>query len=270
MTQGAVIFAYDTDIHYTAIAQEAGRRIQQYLDIPVTLITDSSSDATGSWDHVIRCERASGSDRYWADRMLTIPWHNGGRSQAWHLSPYDRTLLIDADFWLGSDRLAEIMQGPQSLACHRSSINLPQPGTVEIKTLGRKAMDQWWATVVIFDRSDFSRDVFDCWSMIEQHYGHYADMFGFSPAQFRNDYALSLALLMCSGHVISRSLEIPWPLLNVEPKAVVEHQDGKWSVSWRALSKDRPAGRIMIQDQDVHFMGKHYLEQFVEKSCPIS
>lgn len=264
MTQGAVIFAYDNRIKYTRIAQEAARRIQHHLDLPVSLITDSTDVDPFQWDRVIMATRSQGPRRHWPDRDRVGYWHNGGRAQAWALSPYDRTLLIDADCWLASDRLDLIMRGDQPLACHRSAINLPTPGTVEIKTLGRKAVDQWWATVVVFDRSDFSEDVFRCWQMIEQHYTHYADMFGFSSAMFRNDYALSLALLMANGHIMPDWAEIPWPMINVEPNAQVEDEDMGWSVSWGAVGTQRSAGRILIQDQDVHFMCKNYLEKFLD------
>ena len=40
MTIGALLYAFDSDITYTKIAIECATRIQKYLDIPVTLVTD--------------------------------------------------------------------------------------------------------------------------------------------------------------------------------------------------------------------------------------
>ena len=45
MTVGALLFAFDSEIKYTKLAVECAKRIKQYLDIPVTLVTDKSINA---------------------------------------------------------------------------------------------------------------------------------------------------------------------------------------------------------------------------------
>ena len=37
MNTGALLFAFDSEIKYTKLAIECAKRIQQYLDIPVSL-----------------------------------------------------------------------------------------------------------------------------------------------------------------------------------------------------------------------------------------
>ena len=84
----------------------------------------------------------------------------------------------------------------------------------------------WWATVVVFDKSQFSKDVFSMWQMVEQNYHHYANVFQFDGRKFRNDYALSIALLVANGNTVPEHCNIPWPLVNVEPAIEVSLDEG--------------------------------------------
>jgi hypothetical protein len=60
------------------------------------------------------------------------------------------------------------------------------------------AIPQAWATVLIFNKSQFSRAVFAHWRMIQQNYEYYRALMS-RPEHFRNDYALSLALHTMNG-----------------------------------------------------------------------
>ncbi len=267
-TQGALIFAFDGRIKYTTIAQEAARRVRQYLHVPTTLVTDVPLQDPHDFDQVITIERPPGTHRYWQDRDRSAIWHNRSRYQAWDLSPYDRTLLIDADYWLCSDRISVLMHSRQPLLCHKTALDLPSPGQTITQRFAKKPLDQWWATAVIFDRSEYCQDIFRCWGMIDENYDHYAAMFGFSGETFRNDYALSLSILMCNGHITSGATEIPWPLINIMPDATVTEKDHGWEVSWTPRREKKTPGRVIMYDLDLHFMCKNYLEHYVNSRIP--
>lgn len=245
MTQGVVIFATGDDIDYARIAKEAARRVEHFLALPVTVLSGDTSS------HGIR---------FWQDSGQQTRWYNSGRCRVWDLSPYDTTIMIDADYWLHSDRLKTLMHSDQDFQCHLRALEIPRPGVVAEKTFGNLHQPMAWATVVKFRRTRFSQDVFECWNMIEQNYGHYAQLFNFSPSPFRNDYALSLALLMCNGHVMPNQVDIPWPLINVLPEARIDNEQGIWKISWQALQdREMRNFRIAVKDQDLHLMGKSQL-----------
>ena len=42
MTVGALLYAFNSDINYTKIALECANRIREYLDIPVSIVTDTT------------------------------------------------------------------------------------------------------------------------------------------------------------------------------------------------------------------------------------
>jgi hypothetical protein len=117
----------------------------------------------------------------------------------------------------------------------------------------------WWATVVIFDRnSNFTQDVFDVWKMVEQNYQHYANLFGFKSKQYRNDYALSIALLLCNGNVHPQQCELPWPLLNVDTEVEVSNINNTWWIEYTNANRKK---KICVKNHDLHIMCKSYLEK---------
>ena len=95
MSTGALIYATNGDIEYTRIAEECSRRVEQYLNIPVTVV-EGSNTVTGK--------------RAWADCNAPVAWRNSGRCNALEDSPYERTLLIDADYWIASDCLNSLLR----------------------------------------------------------------------------------------------------------------------------------------------------------------
>ena len=229
MTTGALLFAFDSEIKYTKLAVECAKRIKQYLDIPVTLVTNIKLD-TNIFENQILVAKPDGKNkRYWTDTGAVTSWYNFGRNSAIDLTPYDRTLLIDIDYIVNSDSLRSLLNCTQPFLCHQYVHNADL-SKCQIITLGSKNTQMWWATVVVFDKSVFSQDVFDCWKMVEQNYKHYANLFGFDYNNFRNDFALSIALLIANGNTIPDQCDIPWPLLTANADIPVTYKDNRLSL----------------------------------------
>ena len=83
MTTGVLIYATDGDINYTKLATYASFCVEKHLNLPVTIVQGNSSVT---------------SRRNWADCETSVLWKNSGRYNAVHDSPYDKTILLDADF----------------------------------------------------------------------------------------------------------------------------------------------------------------------------
>jgi len=248
MTTGALVYATDGDIQYTRIAEECARRVEQYLNIPVTIVLGNSA-ITGK--------------RSWADCDTAVEWRNSGRCNALEDSPYERTLLIDADYWIASDCCKHLLNATGSFYAYniRMYINEPHAKT---ETFGTLKTPMWWATVCVFDRSQFTQDVFECWQMIEHNYDHYANLFHFNRHPFRNDFALSMALLVVNGGEYP-DCAIPWPLVNVPDSCEIALDDKKWTMGYTVYENDQhKQKRITVQNQDLHIMGKRNLEKLLE------
>jgi hypothetical protein len=252
MTVGALLFAFDSEIKYTKLAVECATRIKKYLDIPVSLVTDINLE-TDVFDQQIIVDKPSDKNKkYHFDLGGSSAWYNFGRNCAIDHTPYDRTLLVDTDYMVNSADLSPMLECEQPFLAHRS-VQEVFKNKKRIDRFGTKNTQMWWATVIIFDKSTFSQDVFAVWKMVEQNYHHYSNIFGFDSRKFRNDFALSISLLLCNGNTIPTQCDIPWPLFNVDPDIKVELLDNKWWI-------EHTTRRICMEHHDLHVMGKTYLE----------
>jgi hypothetical protein len=210
MTKGCVIFAYDGAYPYLRIATRAAELVKQQLDIPVTLITDCEYD-NPAFDQVIVQSRADPEQLREFNGELR-PWHNQSRATVYHLSPYDQTLLIDADYFMFNNTLGPVFDSNTDFACFGSTYELGVTQTLE-KRIGATSIPMQWATVIYFTKNELAEAVFDFMSYVKQHYEFYSLLYGFRNHQFRNDYALSIALQTLTGYNTGNYATLPGMLV---------------------------------------------------------
>ena len=99
--------------------------------------------------------------------------------------------------------------------------------------------------------------------MIRHNWDHYRNLFGINQSNYRNDFALSIALSTVNGHVLDQ-LTIPWSLATVthEHKLSQISQD-HYRVDW--LTADSKPRWINVT-QDFHAMGKQQLGAIIANS----
>lgn len=254
VTKGAVIFAVGTmAIDYAAMAAWSADRISRFLHLPTTLITDQ--DIVDSvFDQVIRITTAPSECTRWFDDFdQSVPWHNLDRCDALDLSPYDRTLLLDADYVINSGQLRTIVDHDR-FWCHRHTYTV---GTCQINDhFGRHRHPMYWATAMAFGRDVQSAFIFDSMRMIRNNWQHYRDLYHIDNALFRNDYALSIALPLVNGHV--QPPRLPGAMMNVMPEhGLRQIEEDSFEVTWRC-SQGRSYTNL-LKDLDFHAMCKRDL-----------
>lgn len=120
---------------------------------------------------------------------------------------------------------------------------------------------------MMFRKSPTAQYIFDCMIMIKNNWQHYRDLYSIGEPNYRNDYALSIALGIVSGHTLKVD-SIPWPLMSVTPdteltKAPINNTE-IWQMKY--AGQDGKPKTIGITGQDFHAMGKKYLEAVIEAS----
>ena len=261
LTQGVVIFAFNNEqTDYIAMAAWSAKNIRRHLNLPVALVTDNpEAAAEHEFEHIIATVADTGGSRYFEDYGTTVTWHNAGRINAYELSPFDQTLVLDADYVIASDTLLHVLELPQQFAAFKDAFD-PSSMT-NLETFGAYNMPMWWATVMMFRRGNISQYIFDSMQMIRNNLQHYRDLYGIHQSNYRNDYALSIALGLVAGTEQSVH-EIFFPMLNVMPDHGLtcveqDHYEVEYTnangqlknMSWRGL--------------DFHAMGKRHLEVIV-------
>lgn len=265
MTTGALVFAFNNEqTDYVAMASWCARNIRRHLNIPVAVVTDldPGDPKVAGFDHVIASIPSTGGSRWFEDYAATVSWHNAGRVDAYSLTPWEQTLVIDADYVVASDRLKTVLAHKSDFMCHRSAYNLATGQPLSgLNVFGKYNMPMWWATVMMFRKSTAAEYIFDCMQMIRQNWEHYRVLYSIENRTYRNDFALSIALGIVNGHT-GQVDEIPWPLLSVMPDTALRQTAlDQYAITYTdVLDKNREVG---CWNQDFHAMGKKHLEMII-------
>jgi len=266
MTTGALIFAFDNEsTDYVTMAGWSARNIRRWLNIPVAIVTDASprDPRVSGFDHVIAADAASGGTRWFEDYQASVTWHNAGRTEAYDLTPWHRTLVLDADYVVASDQLKILLNSDQDFLAHAAAYDITsQDNFVALNQYGEYRMPMSWATVMMFRRGAHAELIFDCMKMVRANWRHYKDLYKISGLTFRNDHALSIALNIVNGQTLQYN-SIPWNLSTVTP----EHTLTRLSKDCYRIDykdQDQRPRWTMIRNQDFHAMGKQHLERIIE------
>jgi hypothetical protein len=261
LTQGVVIFAFNNEAtDYIAMAAWSAKNIRRHLGLPVAVVTDApESAAQYKFEHIIATVPDTGGSRHFADYGTTVTWHNAGRINAYELSPFDQTLVLDADYVVASNSLLDALKLPQQFAAFKDAF---EPSSMtNLETFGEYKMPMWWATVMMFRRGNVSQYIFDSMQMIRANWQHYRDLYGIHQSNYRNDYALSIALGLVAGADQSVH-EIFRPMLNVMPDhGLTCTEQDHYEIEYRNTE-----GRLKTMSWkglDFHAMCKRHLEAIV-------
>jgi hypothetical protein len=227
MTQGVVIFAFNNEqIDYLAMAEWSTRNIHRHLALPVCVITDQTQIPNNyTFDRVIHAVATDTHWRHFKDFATNATWYNGGRVDAYELSPWEHTLVLDADYVVASDQLLKLFAVNQDFLDHAYAVEVTgQNSFDENNWFGRNKMPMRWATVIMFRRGHTSEAIFSCMQMIRKNWRHYLDLYGIPKKTYRNDIALSIAQLIVHGHTLSAP-SIPWNLVSLDADHVLTQLD---------------------------------------------
>jgi hypothetical protein len=264
MTRGVILFAFNSPkYNYYEMAKYTAKRIEHFLNLPVTLVTDDDSMPAGEyqlWDKVVKITPDKDNFRDWGQ------WINKGRYMAYDLSPYDETLLLDVDYVVNSDKLLKIFEFYDDFCCHNRTEFLMQPNAPQ-ELLSAYSYETLWATVVAFKKTDRAKQIFDTLKMVQENYDHYANIHSFVGGVFRNDYALTLALKIVNGHSDDKNDYIPWNLIHLGKNTQIsKNNEDEIDTSFKILFDNWQRGKIRkeyinITNMDFHIMNK---DLFVE------
>jgi len=259
MTTGALIYAFNNEnIDYVTIAAWQASNIRRHLKIPVALVTDNTNnEITKRFDKVIVTQPQTGGTRLFSDIGTASTWYNASRVDSYDLTPWDQTLLLDADYVVASNQLKYILDSEQEFLAHNRAYDITHRDDFSgMNCFGAFKMPMWWATVVMFRKTKRSKMIFDVMQMIKNNWQHYRHLYQTGNSVYRNDHALSIALNVVNGHNIN-SPAIPWDLASVTPdhSVSVVAQD-----CYRVEFVDSGKRKwIEIRDFDFHAMGKKQL-----------
>lgn len=250
MSKGVVIVAFDSDtdqsntLKYTELAKISAALVRRHLNLPVAIVTDKSIDG---FDDVLIVDKPTSTTRHVQidERHENYNWYNDYRRQLFYLTPYDQTLLIDADYFIQSDSF---------LRCFEYNDDFQIVGNVydptgrnsfdKYRLLPNRTIPQLWATAMYWNRNASTH--FDYANSVADNYDYYSRVFEFSPNQYRNDMVFSIV-----GHMLPTSI-MPWKMWMTSADCELVDADE------RGLKFEFDNSVIRVNN-DVHVLSKHLL-----------
>lgn len=247
-SRGAVIFAFNSlRVDYVKIAERSAKLIKHFLQIPVTVVTDSELTNT-VFDQVIKIENKDSNFRYTSDGKTT-EWRNFGRHLAYELTPYEETILLDTDYFVLDSNLNKFWSTDFDYKIVTTSNT---PDQTMSNAMGHRSFELLWATVVMFRKTKFTQVFFDFIGRVQKNYAYYYKLFNLT-GPYRNDFAFAIADLVINGYTKDSKNYFHNAMLTIEqPIKDIEIQNNLLVV--------RESQRAhVIPQQNMHIMDKDFL-----------
>jgi hypothetical protein len=277
-TKGALLIARNNEkIDYVKQSLFLAKRIQKYLNIPVSVITDSpqylnSLNIDEVFDKIIELEyTTTGNARRYHDGSISshiADFKNDIRYKAYDLSPYDETLLLDTDFILCNDIFKNCFNSDHDFLIYKKSSDIAKVrDEEEFRKISDYTIDFYWATVIFFRKTELNQIFFELVGHIQDEWEHYRRIYQITSPLFRNDYAFSIAIHIMNGFqggsfakqlpgikLYSIDKDILWKLNDNEMIFLVEKKDhlGEYTI-------------LRTKSQNVHVMNKFSLERLIDQ-----
>jgi len=285
MNRGYLVHAYNnTQIDYGAMALCCCLLIKKHLQYNNTALVTSQDTidwlvnshgqdlVNQAFDYIIITDiEREVSDRKFQDTMYsnhTAPYYNTNRSDSLELSPFDETILIDADYLVLDTSLDTVWGSLEDILVNKSVKDLNHSENLGgfDKRFNDMSIPLYWATAMYFKKSARAECLFDLMKFIKNNYQYYQNLYQFkSSGYFRNDYALSIAIHMMNAQLEGNTVKsLPNPHIMVS----TEYDDMVYFSSGTAFFvSERNQGDFKIHKvtTNVHVMNKWAIGRMAER-----
>jgi len=226
------MFAFNNEqMSYISFAMGASLMVKHHMPRSSTaVITDkgsynylktlySNSLIDNAFDHVIFSEDAPKimsvnmkRTAKIAGKTVNLTNKNQNTSTVYWLSPFDETLMLDADYLVQSDILDQVWGSINELRINDTISKLD--GTLvdlEDVRLYPQGIKQLWTTAIYFRRTPDNDTFFNLLDHISANYVFYKRRYQFARDAYRNDFVFSIANHIMSGFIESSSYVVPLP-----------------------------------------------------------
>ena len=211
MSQGVLLFASNNGmVNYVKQAYFLALRISKYLDLPTTLVTDVDvktkfPDYVSAFDNIILTDPVVNlSNKRYHDGSLSnrvLPFKNANRADAYELTPYDETLVMDTDYIISNNVLNQCFVQQKDLLLYKDAVHVGKiDHAPEFKHISDTSVDFYWATVFFFRKTEINKIFFELIKHIKENYWHYRNIYQFKTPVYRNDFAFSIAIHIVNGY----------------------------------------------------------------------
>lgn len=276
MNRGILMFAHNSrDVDYALMSIISAGLASKNLQLPVSLITDESTvdwmktsgiyeKAHSIFDKILITDRPSINNQrnlHDGPTKKTIPFINHNRNNAYELSPYDETLLIDTDFLIFSDTLNNYWEYADRVLIGKSINDIvgPQRLGYQDHYVSDTGIHLFWATTVMFRKNQYARNFFVVLDYVKQNYQYFSDLYRFQNKMYRNDIAFSIAQHIMDGYETHTEYHLPPIFTTLDTDELISVDDnGKLNFIINLFANEKYVASS-IKNLDIHVMNKNSL-----------
>jgi hypothetical protein len=280
MSRGIIIFAQNNEyINYAEQACACAGYARKNLSLfdEICLITNTETLKSNKklinkyFDNVIVSDSFQPDNirlfKDTSDKLEYASFKNMGRSEVYDLSPYDETLVIDADYFIMNDILDQVWESNNDVMINCKYRDASGRHKENIEYLDNFSIPMYWATVFYFKKSDFAENLFTLISHIKYNYKYYYYLYNCSGVLYRNDFAFSMALHILNGSVAFDVPSLPFNYLNNsfdldDIYRVNSHND----IIMYCADAERITNHILsrFKNMDIHIMNKKAIARCID------
>ena len=223
------------------------------------IVQDKQYKGKGPNDNLVVNTRAmrNGTD------TIRVPWQNQSRPDAYRLSPFDKTILLDSDYFVFDNTLDELFDTDYNILCGAHVGEVSQQDTlIDYKRLHHQTIKMYWATVLYFTKSYESKLIFKTMNNVKNNWQYYGKLYKFASKTYRNDFALSIAIHMLRAkQEVFKTYELPFKIMCVADKNIMTSNNAfvfRKGDTWAGSS---------FPTQNVHVMNKQSAMEISERVC---
>lgn len=292
-SRGVLVFARNNaQVDYCKQAYFLAKRVRKFLDLPTTIVTDSTEfllteypDAKEVFDKIIsivwkdedlventtRSKHESHDIRTYNDGTLVekkLQFKNETRTLAYNVSPYEETLILDSDVVICNSTLKQCFEQKHNFLIYKTSYDIANVDRANVfERISDTSVDFYWATCVFFRKTAVNKIFFDLLQHIQENWTHYTNIFQINTPYYRNDYSFSIAIHIMNGYSSGDFAKpLPGVLYFTTDKSILWKLDDNSMLL--LLEKESYKGEyvpLRIKNANVHVMNKFSLNRCIDE-----
>lgn len=278
MTTGVLLFAYNnTAIDYIKQAIYNAKLVKKHLNLPVVIVTDSVNYLEKAFpfykkyvdqvifkdtDKTFQTREFFGGEHF----STKAEWKNVNRGTAYDISPFDTTIVLDTDYLINNNNLLKVIDQPDDLFIYKDSCDISYARQLKgLERISDDTLDFYWATVLVFKKTERTKKLFDLVNCIKRHYHYFRTLYRITPKLYRNDYAFSIAI-----HILNGYQKTEWPkqppgkmIYSSPADDLISIKDGKYIFALGHDKRPDKVNIVTVEDLNLHVMNKLHLNDLI-------
>ena len=285
MSKGILMFAHNnSEIDYLRMAYVNAKLIKKHLGVNVGVVTDKHSydfvsetisvtDLHDAIDHFVFTDKDRnfkvGNKKVYRDTVntaKTLSFYNINRADAYNLSPWDETIMIDTDYIILGDTLNQCWGHKNPLMMNYTWQDINFNRSFDLNRVANDSITMYWATVVYFQKDPLAENFFNMVKHVRDNNHFYKTAYRWPGKTFRNDYAFSIAAHIINGLHHKHIPELPFKLYKTFDLDDIHSVKSASEIVMYLEKHDAQGEYIMSNwhDLDLHVMNKWALNRATE------